>query len=55
MKYPANEDEFIKKWCDYIGESDHTDEEFATAFVHALNEAYKQGVQEGMRKAGTTV
>lgn len=54
MENYINVDEFVKKWCDTIGDADKTDEELALAFAKALNEVYRQGVKDGMRKAGDT-
>lgn len=50
MKDYINVDEFVKKWCELIGDADQTDEELALAFAQALNKVYRQGVKEGMRK-----
>ena len=54
MSFLIDEELFIKKWCEAIGDPDSTDEELASAIAHGLKEAYAQGVKEGMRRAGAS-
>lgn len=54
MSFFIDEELFIRKWCETIGDPDSTDEELASAIAHGLNVAYTQGVKEGMRRAGAS-
>ena len=54
MSFFIDEELFSKKWCETIGDPDSTYEELASAIAHGLNEAYAQGVKEGMRRAGVS-
>lgn len=54
MSFFIDEELFIKKWCETIGDPDSTYEELASAIAHGLNVAYTQGVKEGMRRAGVS-
>lgn len=51
MKYPLNEQEFVKAWLYGIGDYDDGDRQLAEALAIVINQAYYSGLEDGRKEA----